>query len=613
MMRFLDFIKENLVLGDGAMGTLIYARGFFIDKCYDELNLVNPDLIAGIHEEYVAAGAMVLETNTFGANSLKLARHHLENRMAEINREGVRLAREAAGDDIYVAGSMGPLGIPIEPWGELAFSDARKIFKDQARVLAEAGVDLFILETFNDIREMELAIEAVKAVCSLPVIANMTIQADGKTLYGVDLKGVGRRLTESAAEIIGLNCSLGPKTMLDFTEQLATVTDKPISVMPNAGLPQQVDGRTIYMTTPEYFAIYAKRFIEAGAVFVGGCCGTTPEHISKMAGAFTQKQTRIKQYAAGMPTDKNKLDLPDPVPCAEKSHLAAKICQGKKVVLVEMVPPRGRALTSQLENAEKLMAAGVDAINIPDGPRASARMNPLALALVLEEAGMETVLHYTCRDRNLLGMQSDLLGASTLGIKNILAITGDPPMMGDYPKATAVFDIDSIGLTNVIDTLNRGLDIGKRPIGQPTSFYTGVGVDPNSINLKRELERFRWKVEAGAEFVITQPVFDVDALKRFYDEVAKYGVPFIAGIWPLASMRNAEFMRNEVPGVSVPDTIMERMARFSSKKDQREAGIEIAREMEVQVREFTAGIQVSAPFGRFSSALQVADGLLAKQ
>lgn len=610
--RFIAHMKKNLVLTDGAMGTLIYARGFFIDKCYDELNLINPDLIRDVHREYLDAGAVVLETNTFGANRLKLARHHLEERVGDINRRGVELAREAAAETehVFIAGSMGPLGVRVEPWGELAMKDARGVFREQAEVLAEAGVDLFVIETFTDIREIEQAVTAVREVSGLPVIAHMAVGEDGKTLYGLDVEEVGEILSAMETDAVGLNCAIGPKPMLDFIERLAAVTDKPISVMPNAGMPQQVDGRTFYMTTPEYFGVYAKRFIEAGASIIGGCCGTTPDHIRKMSGALAQKQTRLKHKAGRVAVRNHPQPLPEPVAAENKSTLAARITSGKKVVLVEMVPPRGRILDAQLENARTLSSRGVDAVNIPDGPRASARMNPLALALKLQENGVETVLHYTCRDRNLLGMQSDLLGASALGIRNILAITGDPPMIGDYPDATAVFDVDSIGLVNVISTLNRGLDVGGRPIGAPTGYFVGVGVDPSSINPEKEQERFRWKVEAGAEFVITQPVFDVAALERFYERVSDCAIPFIAGIWPLASLRNAEFMRNEVPGVTVPDDVMARMSRFNKKEDQLKEGIDIAREMEQHVRSFTAGIQVSAPFGRFGVALDVARDLL---
>ncbi|MBN2416780.1 bifunctional homocysteine S-methyltransferase/methylenetetrahydrofolate reductase [bacterium] len=609
---FAAYLERHLVLADGAMGTLIYERGCFIDKCYDELNIINPDLIRRVHREYVEAGAAVLETNTFGANRLKLARHHLEDRVAEINRRGVELAKEAAGDgeQVFVAGSIGPLGVRIEPWGDLSLQEARDVFREQAEVLATAGADLFFIETFTDIREIEQAVNAVKDVSGLPVIAHMAVREDGKTLYGLDVEEVGERLSAMETDAVGLNCAIGPKPMLDFIERLAAVTNKPISVMPNAGMPQQIDGRTFYMTTPEYFGVYAKRFIEAGASIIGGCCGTTPDHIRKMAGALTQKQTRLKHRGGKVMVSAHTRPLPEPVPAAKKSALAAKIAAGKKVVLVEMVPPRGRVLEAQLEHARTLGSRGIDAINIPDGPRASARMNPLALALKLQENGVEPVLHYTCRDRNLLGMQSDLLGASALGVRNILAVTGDPPMIGDYPEATAVFDVDSIGLVNVISALNHGLDVGGRPIGAPTEYFIGVGVDPNSINPEKEYERFRWKVEAGAEFVITQPVFDAAALERFHDGAGDVAIPFIAGIWPLASLRNAEFMRNEVPGVTVPDAVMARMARFSRKEDQQKEGIEIAREMELRVRPFTAGIQVSAPFGRFTVAVDVARDLL---
>ncbi len=610
MQPFREYIKRHVVLADGAMGTLMYEQGFFIDKCYEELNVSQQELIIKVHRQYMEAGAHIIETNTFGANRLKLGQHHLEDQLEEINKSGVRLARQAAEDRAYVAGSMGPLNVKLEPWGETGLAEARAVFREQAEALKAAGVDLFIIETISDIREAEEAVRAVRDVCDIPLIVQMSIQEDGRTLYGLEVEEVGRRLSSLPVDLIGLNCAVGPKSMLDFLERLGRVTDKPLSVMPNAGIPQLVDGRTFYMATPEYFGVYASRFIDAGARVIGGCCGTTPAHIRKMAAALIQKQSRLSTDVI-RPAVKEKVETEShPVPPEKKSPLAASIARGKKVVLVEMVPLRTLGVRKQVEAARELIGAGVDAINIPDGPRASARMNPLALALLLQREGVETVLHYTCRDRNLLGMQSDLLGAAVLGIRNILAVTGDPPRMGDYPQATAVFDIDSIGLTNIITSLNKGRDVGGKSLGQPTAFFVGVGADPNSINPQKELERFRWKIDAGAEFAITQPVFDVVALESFIEKVGDAGIPFIAGIWPLASLRNAEFMRNEVPGVTIPDTVFERIGRYSCKEDQQKAGLEIAREMEEKVNGFTAGIQVSAPFSRYALALEVAERIL---
>ncbi len=614
MILFEEYLKDNLVLLDGAMGSLIYEKGVFIDKCYDELNLSRPELIGSIHEEYVRAGARVLETNTYGANRFKLKSHNLLEQMEEINRKGVELAREVAGDEVYVAGSMGPSGLEIEPWGDTTLEDVFEGYAEQANILNQAGVDLFILETFQDIREMEQAIKAIKSVSDLPVVAMMTVGEDGKTRYGVDLEDVTAILTKSEASVIGLNCTVGPKPMLDFVEQMAGLSDKPLCLMPNAGRPQFTDGRMIYMSTPEYFSVYTKRFIDKGVRVLGGCCGTTPDHIAKMANALAMKQTRIQHSIQIGVKPVSEEPLPDPVPVAEKSKLAEKMMSGKQVVLVEMVPPRSTDITKPLEGARLLQEHRVDAINIPDGPRATARMTGLALAVLLQnQVGIETVLHYTCRDRNLLGMQSDLLGATAMGIRNILAITGDPPMIGDYPQATAVFDIDSIGLVHLINNLNHGIDVGEKRIGDPTSFFTGVGVDPNSVNAENEIHRLQLKKEAGAEYVITQPVFDVDSLERFLEKADLGNLSLIAGIWPLVSLRNAEFMKNEVPGVYVPDEVIKHIAKFDTKDDQLKAGIEIAQGMIDRVAGFVQGIQVSAPFGRYILAVEVAGAMLEQE
>ena len=611
MILFEEYVKDNLVLLDGAMGSLIYEKGVFIDKCYDELNLSRPELIGSIHEEYVRAGSRVLETNTYGANRFKLKSHNLLDQIEEINLKGVALARQAAGEEVYVAGSMGPSGLEIEPWGDTTLEEVFEGYAEQARILNQAGVDLFILETFQDIREMEQAIKAIKSISELPVVAMMTVGEDGLTRYGVDLEDVTNTLTKSEASVIGLNCTVGPKPMLDFVEQMGRLTDKPLCLMPNAGRPQFTDGRMIYMSTPEYFSVYTKRFIDRGVRVLGGCCGTTPEHIGKMANALAMKQTRIQHSINIGVKPVSKEPLPEPVPVAEKSLLSKKMLSGQQVVLVEMVPPRSTDITKPLEGARLLQEHRVDAINIPDGPRATARMTGLALAVLLQnQVDIETVLHYTCRDRNLLGMQSDLLGATAMGIRNILAITGDPPMIGDYPQATAVFDIDSIGLVHLINNLNHGIDVGEKRIGDPTSFFTGVGVDPNSVNPENELHRLQLKKEAGAEYIITQPVFDVDSLEKFLEKADLGSLSLIAGIWPLVSLRNAEFMKNEVPGVYVPDEVISRIAKYETKDDQLKAGIEIAQGMIDRVAGFVQGIQVSAPFGRYNLAVEVAGAML---
>ncbi|MFO7935057.1 MAG: bifunctional homocysteine S-methyltransferase/methylenetetrahydrofolate reductase [Bacteroidales bacterium] len=611
MISFQDFIKDNLVLLDGAMGSLIYQKGVFIDKCYDELNLSRPDLIRSIHEDYVRAGAKVIETNTYGANRFKLQAHNISGKIGEINSRGVALAREAAGENVYVAGSMGPSGVEAEPWGDTTLEEVFGAYAEQAGILEKGGVDLFILETFQDIRQMEQAIRAVRRVSTLPLVAMMTVREDGKTRYGVDIDDIAYRLKKTEATLIGLNCTVGPKPMLDFVERMRKISTKPLCVMPNAGRPQYTDGRMIYMSTPDYFGVYTRRFIEKGVRMMGGCCGTTPEHISKMANSLAMKQTRVQHSMKTGMKPAPKEPLPDPVPVEKKSQLSARLSSGQQVVLVEMVPPRSIDIRKPLEGARLLLDHGVDAINIPDGPRASARMTGLSLAVLLQnQVGIETVIHYTCRDRNLLGMQSDLLGAAAMGIRNILAITGDPPMIGDYPQATAVFDIDAIGLVHLINNLNRGLDVGEKRIGDPTAFFTGVGLDPNSVNQENEIGRLQEKREAGAEFIITQPVFDIPSLQSFLEKTDLGDLYLITGIWPLVSLRNAEFMKNEVPGVYVPDAVISYIGRYDSKEDQLKAGLEIARGMVDTVKTFAHGIQVSAPFGKYKLAVDVAGAIL---
>ncbi len=451
MQNFRDYISEHILLFDGAIGTLIYQKGIFIDKCYDELNLTHPDLIQSIHQEYLNAGAMVIETNTFGANRYMLQKHNLDRQVREINTQGAKLTREVVEDHGFVAGSIGPLGIEIEPWGEISLEEARDAYREQTQALLDGRVDLFLLETFHQIDEIKQAIEAIRECCDLPIIAQMTVQEDGKTTYGLTVEECVVQLAEYSIDGVGINCTIGPKIMLDFLERIIQKTSLPVSVMPNAGLPQFIDGRMIYLSTPEYFCVYAKRFIEAGARILGGCCGTTPEHIRKMSEALTQKQPRLRTHVQVPESRPKKIVLPEPVPVHKKSLLAKKLAEKKFVTCVELVPPRGRNMDKQIESSKAFKKHGIDAINIPDGPRATARMNGHAMAVKLqEETGVEVVLHYTCRDRNLLGIQSDLLGASLLGIKNILAITGDPPMMGDLPQSTAVFDIDSFGLTRLL-------------------------------------------------------------------------------------------------------------------------------------------------------------------
>ncbi|HET9481487.1 MAG TPA: bifunctional homocysteine S-methyltransferase/methylenetetrahydrofolate reductase, partial [Candidatus Polarisedimenticolia bacterium] len=596
----------NIVVFDGAMGTELYNRGVFINRCFDEMNLSSPDLVRDVHRGYRKAGVDVLETNTFGANRLKLRLHGFEERLAEINKAGAALAREIAGDDLYVAGSMGPLGVKIEPWGPTGLGEARTVFREQAAALAEAGADLISLETFSDLNEIEQAILAVRDVCDLPIVAHMTLEEDGSSLYGTAPEVFTRRLDELGADVIGVNCSVGPHVMLNTVERMVRSTTRPIAAQPNAGTPRNVEGRNIYLCSPEYMGTYAKRYIQAGAKVVGGCCGTTPEHLKSIIKSVRMLRPAQRRVEIFVPSE-TKISI-TPVPQASKSPFAARLAAGDFVTSVELNPPKGIDTSKVMAGARFLKEHGVDAVNIPDGARASARMGPMFLSLMMErEIGIQTILHYCCRDRNLLGMQADLLGAYAIGLRNILIITGDPPKLGDYPDATAVFDVDAIGLTNMVNRLNHGFDLGGNPIGAPTGYLVGVGANPGAMDLEFELKRFQYKVEAGAEFAITQPVFDVAQLKTFLMSIEHCRIPIIAGIWPLASLRNAEFMNNEVPGVHVPEEIMERMRRAEERAEgaSREEGIQIARETLLEVRHLVQGVQVSAPFGKVERALDV--------
>jgi len=614
-----DFIKaiadEHVYLFDGAMGTMLYAKGVFINKCYDELNLRSPEIVLEVHRQYVKAGAEILETNTYGANRVKLQGFGIADELREINLRAAQLARKAAGDSAYVAGAIGPLGIRIEPYGPTSEVEAREYFREQAAALRDAGVDLFICETFSNIAEIEQAIAAIRDVCSLPIIAQMTIGVDGRTTFGDTPLVIAQRLDRVGVDVMGLNCSVGPDIMLDAIEEMAAVTARKISCQPNAGLPRDVNGRQMYMASPDYFAKYAKRLIHKGVKFIGGCCGTTPEHVKMMADAVRPLSPR-RAFVIVDPSDKSDTAAPgfEPSPMSTRSNWGRKLAAGEFVTTIEIVPPKGPNPEAMIQSVRAIREAGVDAVNVPDGPRAQNRMGAIAVAVLLQQQiGIETVLHYCCRDRNLLGMHSDLLGCAALGLHNLLLITGDPPKMGPYPEATAVFDIDSIGLTNMVALMNRGLDLGGNPFGEPTHFTIGVGVNPGHLDLDYELRRLDWKVKAGAEYAITQPVFDVHQLEHFLGRIEDLHLPVVAGIWPLLSYRNAQFMNNEVPGVSVPGDVMERM-RLASEKSKEHAlheGVALARETLAQVRGRVAGVQVSAPLGRVDLALQVFEGLTA--
>lgn len=609
MKSVLERMAERPLIFDGAMGTMIYSKGVFINTCYEQLCLTNPELIRGIHRDYVDAGAEVIETNSYGANRIKLEGYGLADQLEAINRAAVRLAREAAGEEVLVAGSVGPCLKSDQLFETRHAGELEQIFREQMSVLADEGVDLFLIETFTHLEEARLA-AGVAAGFGRPVMVSMTVGKDGETPRGESIEQLVQALdADTQVDAIGINCGVGPAAAFSITERALPLTAKPFTVMANAGVPQLVEGRMIYMSTPEYFTEYARRMVELGVRGIGGCCGTTPEHIAMMArniGALTgvKRHVAIASYTAR--------EVPDVevVPMAEKCAFAAKLVKGEKVTSVEITPPRSIDLQPMLEKCRQCKAAGIDAINIPDGPRASARISPLVAALAVErEVGIGTVLHYCCRDRNLIGMQSDLLGGYAGGLRNYLIITGDPPKLGDYPESSAVFDVDAVGLTQVVNNLNHGMDVGGNPINPPTGILIGVGANPCAIEPERELQHYLNKISAGAEYAITQPIFDPEALLRFMDRAEARGgrIPVVAGVWPLVSLRNAEFLKNEVPGVEVPDAILERMSRAKTKEDGRKYGIEIAREIRDAVADRVAGFQVSAPFGMVDLALQVLD------
>ncbi len=608
--EFRDLLSRRALVADGAMGTMLYTRGIFINRCFDELNLSAPQMVRDIHSEYVRAGAEILETNTFGANGARLATYGLADKVAEINRAGVRLAREAAAErsHVFVAGALGPLGLHIEPLGPTSFDEARAMFREQIDALLEAGVDLLIFETFSSLYELREGVAAAREAAgdAIVVIAQVTADEEGRLYGGADAETFTRFLDQLPADVIGLNCSVGPKPTLETLERMQAFTRKPLSAMPNAGHPTRVEGRNIYLSSPEYMAQYARRMLWAGVKIVGGCCGTTPEHIKSIASEARSLQPGLRHAAApAVSTEARRETLPK-IPLAEKSPLGAKIASGKFVVLVEILPPRGIDASREIAGAKLCREAGIDAINVPDGPRASARMSAQVTCQLIERgAGIETVLHFCCRDRNILGIQSELLGAYAAGIRNLLCITGDPPRMGAYPNATAVFDVDSIGLCNIVNNLNQGLDIGGHPFGAQTGLVLGVGANPGAINLEEEIRRTEWKVLAGAEFIVTQPVFDVLLLERFLGRIRGFRIPVIAGIWPLTSLRNAEFMVNELR-VPVPEEFLERMRAATAPEQARREGVAIAQEMIRRVRPMVEGVQLSAPFGRYELAVEVA-------
>ena len=598
---FAQALGDGVLVFDGAMGTEIYRHHVFTNRSFDELCLSDPKLIGQIHAEYCDAGADVLTTNTFGANRVALARFGLAEKLRDIHRAGAQLARkaaDAAGRPVFVAGSIGPL--PKETPGTL-----EDMIAEQAQGLIEGGADLLVFETQPTRQALETCAAAMRRLPGTAFVLSFTVFDDGETVAGESLQRMLAALPDGLPQPVawGLNCGTGPDGLLRAVERAVQLSRLPLVVQPNAGMPREIENRRIYLCSPEYLASYARRYVSLGVAAVGGCCGTTPEHIREVAAAvkpLARGRARLLVQPAAA------AEQQPAVPLATRSGLGERLVQRQWITTVELLPPRGYDLSDVVAKSAMLRQHGVQAINVPDGPRASSRISPLVTAYrIQQEAAIDTILHFCSRDRNLIGIQADLLACAACGLRNLLFVTGDPPKMGNYPHATGVFDTDSIGMAALQKRLNGGIDLGGQAITPATQAVIGVGLDPTALDRQREMDRFRRKVEVGAEFAITQPVFDPDALLRILDEVQTLGIPVIAGIWPLASLRNATFMKNEVPGVVIPNGVMERMASVTSREDQLKMGVQIAREAIERVRDSVAGVQVSAPLGRIDAALAV--------
>ena len=609
----LSVLSNEIVLGDGAIGTELYARGVFINRCFEELNLTDPNMVLDLHRAYRQAGAQILTTNSYGGNRTRLGPFGLAEQLETLNRRAVELAKEIARDDLWVAASIGPLRHNVAPLGQLPYSDAKALFAEQAQALADAGPDLIALETFRQPEMLDAAIDGVRSVTDLPLLASFV----ATHLDSHDEDDVGprllpeqwaRRLEQKGADMIGTNCVLGPQGVLNAIERMAHATEIPLVAMPNAGYPEHVAGRTLYLASPEYMAEYARRLAMAGARIVGGCCGTTPAMIREMGSFLKSVQVQRHEIVTVPPAP---ADLPaSPPPMSQRSKLGAWIeARDRFAISVELSPPRGTDPTRILETARKLKDAGIDFINIPDGPRAVPRMSNATLArLIHTEVGVETILHVCCRDRNVLGLQMDLLGNHVDGIANLLCVTGDPPKMGNHPEATAVFDLDAVGLLQLVRNLNHGLDLGSSAIKGSTAFVPGCGVNPGAPNRTQEIDRLKRKLDAGASYIFSQPVYEQQVLASFLDEISTLRrVPFLVGILPLASLANAEFFHNEVPGMQVPKEVRDRLGAVSGRDEQAAVGIQIAQETLANVYRWDGvdGAYLFPPFGRVEGVIEV--------
>lgn len=630
----LQHLKSRPIVFDGAMGTGLYERGYFINRPFDEANLVRSETVAEIHASHRKAGAQILETNTFSANRILLGRYGLPDRVREINLAGVALARGAARDEALVGGALGPTGEGLGVLPEDRLAELRSVFEEQISALVDAGVDLLVLETFHHMGEMLAALAVARSHFKGPIAAQMSFEEDGLLRDGTAPERVAETLARAGADIVGVNCCDGPAVVHDVATAMLKA-GVPVSAQPNAGRPRRLDQRTLYMATPEYFGVYARRLYKAGIRLVGGCCGTRAEHVAAIAAAArmigaTGADDRPGPGAAlerATVAAETPRTLPE-IPVASRSRFAAKVedvfarrlsggtstavPRGREdfVVSVEINPPAGLDPAKAVAAARQLVAAGVDVINVPDGPRAAVRMGNVAFSHILQrDIGCEVILHVCCRDRNLVGLQSDILGAHVLGLRNLVVITGDPPKLGDYPKATAVFDLDSIELLKLVNGLNQGVDPAGRMVGQQTGFFLGAGVEPAAADYDRELKRLERKVAAGARIIMTQPVYDRSTVARFLSDTRSLKVPILLGLCPLVSARNADFLHNEVPGMSVPEHIRERMQQAGSGAPAQQEGIRIAREMLDEFSSAITGCYIMPQLGRTTSALGVLEGL----
>jgi methionine synthase I (cobalamin-dependent)/5,10-methylenetetrahydrofolate reductase len=601
-------IDHSILVCDGAMGTYLNQKGISYDRSLDELCLSKPDLVGKIHREYIEAGAEIIETNTFGANRLRLAAQGLEDLVRDINISGAKIAREArevSGEDVLVAGSIGPLGKPIEPLGKISAQEARSAFVEQAEALLEGGVDLFMIETISSLDEMMLAVQAVKSVADIPTVVQMTFTTEGTTYFGTSPGEMAARLLPLDVDVIGTNCSVGPQKMLEVVEQLAELGVPYISAQPNAGLPRYFGGRFVYLSSPGYFSDYAKAFARAGARLIGGCCGTTPEHVAALAESLKGSAVRKPRVIVRTEVASRVAEI-TPVGGAS-TDFYQKLKKGF-TISVEIDPPKGTNPAKMLDAAARLKEAGADAVNIADSPMARVRMSCLSLAyLIMSSVDIDIILHYTTRDRNLMGLQSDLIGAHALGIRNILALTGDPPSIGDYPQATAVYDVDSTGLIKIISRLNSGVDFAGNSIGKPTAFSIGVAANPTSPDLDSEIVRLREKMAAGGQYVMTQPLYEPESLERFLDDFNEGDIPVLLGILPLVSYKHAQFLHNEVPGIEIPENIR-RMMEKAGKQSARVGG-EIASEFIEKTKDLVSGIYIMPSFGRFETSISILKSL----